>query len=206
MERMHERPTTETKEMNARIPCDAEYDFVLVLDGLSEVSPSTEDALFEAGCDDCTISIRSGRVFLTFTRVARSVEAAIVTAIADVRRASIGAAVLRVDDCNLVTQAEISRKIGRTRQQVHQYITGERGPGGFPPPACHISDKAMLWRWCEVAHWLWESGIIKENALHEAMAIEAINSVLEFCHHKSSNPDLMTRLLSNLETECPAQN
>jgi hypothetical protein len=204
MERMPEHPNTETKEMNTRVPCETEHDFVLVLTGISELSEEMENALFDAGCDDCTISLRSARVFLTFNRTADSMEMAILSAIRDVRRANIGATVLWVDDCNLVTQSEIGRKIGRPRQQVHQYVTGERGPGGFPPPACHITEKAPLWRWCEVANWLWLNGIIKENALREAEAIEAINSFLGYCHQRTTNPDLMNRLLSQLETECPA--
>lgn len=55
--------TTETG-----IPCEHEHDFVLALTGVSELSQEQEDALFEAGCDDATISIRSGRVFLSFSR------------------------------------------------------------------------------------------------------------------------------------------
>jgi hypothetical protein len=84
-------------------------------------------------------------VFLTFSRTAASLKEAIFSAIGDVRKANIGADVLRVDVCNLVTQADIARKIGRTRQLVHQYITGVRGPGGFPSPACDITDGDPLW-------------------------------------------------------------
>ena len=123
---------------------------------------------------------------------------AIRSAIQDVRRANIGATILRVDDCNLITQSEIARKINRTRQQVHQYITGERGRGGFPPPTCHIADKAPLWRWCEVAYWFWQNGIIKESALRDAQTIEAINSVLEFALQKHADPDLINELLTDL--------
>ena len=129
---------------------------------------------------------------------------AVLTAIRDVRRATIGAAVLRVDDCSLVTQSEIARRIGRKRQQVFQYVSGDRGPGGFPPPVCQITDKAPLWKWCEVAHWLWRNGIIKENALRAAQEVEAINSVLEFCHQKKENPDLVLGLLSDLEATVPS--
>ena len=204
MDQTQEDAKTKKTEMSPRIPCEAEYDFVLALTGISELSQEAEDALFEAGCDDSTISIQSGRVFLTFSRVAHSMGDAVLTAIRDVRRANIGASVLRVDDCNLVTQSEIGRKINRTRQQVFQYVSGERGPGGFPPPACQITDKAPLWKWCEVAYWLWHNGIIKENALRAAQEVDAINSVLEFCHQKKENPDLVLALLSDLEAPAPS--
>jgi hypothetical protein len=73
-------------------PCESEHDFVLVLDGIREVTSKVEDALFAAGCDDATISVRSGRVFLAFTRSAPSIGQAIVGAIRDVRKAGLGSA------------------------------------------------------------------------------------------------------------------
>src|SRR4029079_9205825 len=111
-----------------------EYDFTLALTGITELTREIEDALFEAGCDDATLSLRCGRIYATFSREADSLKDAILSAINDVRNAGIGADVLRVDECNLITQAEIARKSGRSRQLIHQYIKGIRGPGGFPPP------------------------------------------------------------------------
>src|SRR4051794_13075881 len=111
-----------------------EYEFSLVLNGVSELSEEVENALFESGCDDATLSISYGRIFMEFARSATSLKAAVLSAIRDVRNAGIKADVLYVDECNMVTQAEIARRIKRSRQLVHQYITGQRGPGGFPPP------------------------------------------------------------------------
>jgi hypothetical protein len=203
MEPIHEPKNTETKQMNAQIPCETAHDFALILDGISDIDDDIADALGNAGCDDCTISVRAGRVSLTFTRVAESMKHAIVSAIQDVRKANIGATVLRIDDCNLVTPSEIGRKTNRSRQHVHQYMTGERGPGGFPPPACHISGKSPLWRWCEVAYWLWQNGIIKESALRDAQTIEAINSVLEYSYQRHLHPDLVLDLVSDLCSSDP---
>ena len=70
---------------------ESEYDFALLLTGVTELSPGMENALFEAGCDDATISLRAGRVFVTFTRAAPSFEDAVRTATRDVLRADIGA-------------------------------------------------------------------------------------------------------------------
>ncbi|HVX59789.1 MAG TPA: hypothetical protein VHC19_04280, partial [Pirellulales bacterium] len=98
--------------------------------------------------------------------------------------------VMRVDYFNLVTQADIARKIGRSRQLVHQYMTGARGPGRFPPPVCEISDGTRVWLWCEVAAWLWENDMIKEEVLRDARQIEAINSVLELEWQKKENREL----------------
>jgi hypothetical protein len=179
---------------------ESEYDFALVLTGITEATTTVEDALFDAGCDDATISVRFGRVFLTFSRTAKSLKDAILSAIKHVRKAKIGAEVLRVDVSSLVTQAEIARKIGRSRQLVHQYMAGVRGPGGFPAPACDITDGAPLWQWCEVAHWLWQNDMIKEDVLREAQEAAVINSVLDLEHQRRAEPALTAEVVRRVGT------
>jgi len=178
--------------------CDREHEFVLVLTGITELTSGVEDALFKAGCDDATISVRFGRVYLTFSRTAPSLKDAILSAVRDVKKGAIGADVLRVDDCPLVTQADIARKIGRSRQLVHQYIAGMRGPRGFPPPACHITDDAPLWYWCEVADWLFQKNMITEEAAREAQDVAVINNILELEHQRKLEPALVEEILKAL--------
>ena len=196
------RTATETKIIRSTrimaIECDVEFDFTLLLDGISQVSTEVEDSLFAAGCDDATISVRSGRVYLTFSRAAASMKDAIISAIRNVRESGVGATVLRVDQCTLVTQAEIARRIGRSRQLVHQYITGARGPGGFPPPACHITEEAPLWYWCEVAYWLSEHDIIREEDSREAQDVTVINSALEIAWQRRMSPEKTDTILAEL--------
>lgn len=184
--------------MDDQKPCEREHDFTLVLTGISELTPKVEDALFEAGCDDATLSLRSGRAFLTFSRSAPTLKDAVLSAIQDVRKAGIGADVLRLDVCDLVTQADIGRRIGRSRQLVHQFITGQRGPGGFPPPVCHIVDESPLWFWCEVAYWLWQNSIISEDALNEAQQIAIINDVLDYVRQQQLAPQLAQEVLESV--------
>lgn len=74
---------------------NCEYEFSLVLTGITQDSPSVDDSLFNAGCDDATLAFRSGRPILTFYRSGSSLKEAIVSAINDVRRAGIVADVLR---------------------------------------------------------------------------------------------------------------
>ncbi len=177
-----------------------EHDFTLVLSGITELTPEVQDALFEAGCDDATLSMCCGRPFLTFTRAAPALKDAIFSAIRDVKKANVGAEVLRIDVCNLVTQSEIAHKIGRTRQLVHQYVTGERGPGGFPPPACNVSDDAdsPMWYWCDVAHWLYQNNMITEEALQDAQALSLINDVLGLNYQKKIEPKLTKEVLEHI--------
>jgi hypothetical protein len=187
-----------TKMEEARTAREAEHDFALILSGITRLTRKAENALFEAGCDDATLSVRFGRVFMTFSRTAPSLKDAILGAIRDVRKAGIGADVLRVDLCDLVTQADIARRIGRSRQLVHQYIVGERGPGGFPPPVCHVSDDSPLWTWCEVAHWLWQNDMVKEDAARDAQHVAVINNVLELRHQRRLDPRLAEEVLQSI--------
>ena len=134
-------------------------------------------------------SASDGRIYLTFTRQAPTLREAILNAIADIDRANICAQVLRVDDCNLVTQADIARKIGRTRSLVNQYVSGARGPGRFPAPVCGLSDDTPLWQWCEVAYWLRQNDMISEKAVREAQDTAMINLALDFSYQKRMNPE-----------------
>lgn len=158
---------------------EREFDFALIVAGVPELTDTVQDALFEAGCDDATLSIQHGLLYMEFSRTAPSIKDAILSAIRDVIKSGIGAAVLRVDECNLVTQAEIARRIGRSRQLVHQFMTGERGPGGFPPPACQITDRAPLWAWCAVSHWLASNNLVRPEVSWNATVVEAVNHALD---------------------------
>ena len=178
--------------------CETEFDFTLLLDGVDKITPDVEDAPFTAGCDDATISLRFGRIYLTFSRSAVSLKDAIISAIKNVRESGIDATVLRVDQCDLVTQSEIARRIHRSRQLVNQYINGGRGPGGFPAPACNITGGAPLWYWCEVAFWLWENNIIKEEDVREAQDLTVINSVLELERQRQVSPELTQEIMEAL--------
>lgn len=184
--------------------CDREHEFALVLSEITKLTPEILDALFEAGCDDATPSIRNGRMYMTFSRTARSLKDAILSAIRDVKRANIGTDVMRVDECDLVTQADIARRIGRTRQLVSQYISGERGDGCFPPPACELNEKHPLWLWCEVAYWLHANNIIKEDALLDARQKSVINTVLDLEYQLQQEPELTKEILAAIRDESEA--
>ncbi len=188
-------------DMDRKTDCMTEHDFFLVLTEGIELIQEVEDALFEAGCDDATLSMSGGRCVLTFTRVAPTLQEAVLSAIRDVRRARIGADVLRVAECSLVTAAEIGRRIRRSRQLVHQYISKERGPGGFPAPVCHITDTVPLWYWCEVAYWLRQNDMVSAGVLLEAQSITLINSILEMQYLKKLNPSMAADLLRSIASD-----
>src|SRR6266849_4018126 len=124
--------------------------------------------------------MRNGVVRLGFDRQAKTLKDALLTAIRDVKKSGVGADVSRIDVDGLVTQSGIARRIRRSRQVVSQYITGQRGPGGFPPPIYLVRDKSPLWEWSQVARWLQQNGMLSQEDFHEAQQAALINSALEF--------------------------
>jgi len=179
--------------------CEREYDFALIVGGVPALTTEVEDALFNAGCDDATLSIQHGLLYVEFSRTAKSLKDAILSAIRDVQKAGIGAEVLRVDECNLVTASEIARRIGRSRQMVHQYMTGERGPGAFPPPECHLSEASPLWAWCAVSYWLAQNDILRPEDSWNAEVVSAINNAMEAARQRHRQPQLVEEIARELQ-------
>ncbi len=173
----------------------AEFDFTLILSGITDFTDEQVDTLYSAGCDDATVAQRGGRVYMTFSREADSMIGAIISAIENIQKADIGASVLRIDTCNLVTQAEVARRLDRSRQNMEQYVSGKRGPGGFPAPACNIKEGQPLFYWCEVAYWAYQNNILSESANREAQEIAILNNILELEHQKVIEPEATARML-----------
>lgn len=183
---------------NTEAQCEREYDFALIVGGVPELTEEVEDALFEAGCDDATVSMQYGRLYVEFSRCAASLQDAILSAIRQVHAAGIGAVVYRVDDCDLVSASDIARRINRSRQLVHQYMTGQRGPGNFPPPECHITDGKPLWAWCAVSFWLSENNLLRPEQSWDAEVVAAINNILENIHQHKRHPQLVEQVRQGL--------
>jgi hypothetical protein len=169
--------------------CRREYDFALILSRVSDLTSEVEDALFSAGCDDATFSIQYGYLYAEFSREAASMKDALLSAIRDVQKSKLGLEAVRVDECALVTPAEIGRKTGRSRQMIHQYITGQRGPGNFPPPECHLAEGSPLWSWCTVSRWLAENNLIRPEEFVNVEAVAAVNLYLELARQQKQHPN-----------------
>jgi hypothetical protein len=71
------------------------YEFTVVLRDVPEMTFELSDALYEAGCDDCTPGSSGGVSKVDFHREAESFEAAVRSAIANVQAA--GCVVERVE-------------------------------------------------------------------------------------------------------------
>jgi hypothetical protein len=126
--------------------------FRLILD--REPTEVELDALFEAGCDDAMFTVEANVVIAQFDREAETMADAIVEAVKAVETA--GLVPLRAVDQDLVTLADIADRIRQSRESIRRYVTGARGPGGFPPPVNPAREGTLFYRWSEVAPWVRE--------------------------------------------------
>ncbi len=72
------------------------YEFEVVLAGYEIMTVELGDALVAAGCDDSTTGSCNGEAFVAFDREALSLEEAIRSALADVRKAGVEPAEVRL--------------------------------------------------------------------------------------------------------------
>jgi predicted DNA-binding transcriptional regulator AlpA len=148
-----------------------EHNFTLLITGDVE---GHFDELYEAGCDDATFGSVDGVQYADFARQAGTLSEAIASAIGDIESVD-GLRVVRVEPEDLVTAAEIAKRLGRSRESIRLLATGERG-AGFPTPVSHIRSRNRLWRWAEVATW---AGKATPEELAAARVIAAANGALE---------------------------
>ena len=160
------------------------HTFTLIVDGPDLQSDELVGDVFEAGCDDALIGRADGIQFVDFDREVDTLQDAVLSAVAELE--SIGdITVVRLADAGLVSMADIAARAGRTRESVRLLITGERGPGGFPPPVTDPRGRYRLWRSDEVETWLREHlAATLDNATDDHIRA-AINACLELRHHRA---------------------
>jgi hypothetical protein len=151
--------------------------FTLVLD--REPTDDEFDALVEAGCDDASFGVEDGLSIAEFDRQAPTLADAIASAVRAVE--SVGLRALRVADQDLLTLADIASRIGRSRESIRRYVTGERGAGGFPPPVNPGRSGVLFYRWIEVVPWL--QGQLDIEVEYPDPALVVANLVLQARQH-----------------------
>lgn len=164
------------------------FAFTLIASGF-DPEGDYESPLFEAGCDDATISVQKGLLILEFDREAESFGRAVASACADVARA--GFRIERVEPDFLVSLSEIAERANLSRQAITLYAKGERG-SGFPAPAAKVMSKHPLWDWYTVAQWLHEKNFVALDAVTEAKVVREVNTLL--ASHEVMTDSLLHRL------------
>ncbi len=120
-----------------------------------------------------------GSFLLEFDRRAASLPDALTAALEELGEALPGARVLRVEEDDLATMADIAKRAGRTPESVRLLVNGKRGPGGFPPAAGRLDARTKVWRWSDVAEWFAEK--LREPLADTADSafLQAFNDALE---------------------------
>lgn len=72
------------------------YAFDVILAGVEEMTDDLAEALFVAGCDDCVPCSRDGIAYAGFDREADSLDEAVRSAVADVQKAGLKIAWVRL--------------------------------------------------------------------------------------------------------------
>lgn len=112
------------------------------------------ERLGEAGCDDALVGIgQPGRLGLEFTREAPDAEAAVRSALADVRSAVPSAKLIEVAP-DLVGLTDVADIVGVSRQNMRKLMLAH--PGSFPAPVHEGS--ASIWHLADVLTWLQGKG------------------------------------------------
>lgn len=158
-----------------------EYDFELSF----KLARADEDAdelvgrLGEAGCDDASVGVGTpGRIALLFTREAESAQQAIISAIADVRRAIPDAELTEVSP-DFVGLTDIAELVGVSRQNMRKLMVTHAGD--FPAPV--HSGSTAIWHLGPVLEWLVARDYsIEQRLLGVARMAMQINLVKELQH------------------------
>ena len=154
--------------------------FTLVLQNVTPHTDSLEDSLFECGCDDALLNFKGNTVYLDFERTGNSLEEAILSAIENVESSSVKAVVTAVTPEDIVTEADIAKRLHKNRQLVSLWTKGiRRTKHSFPSPIMKLSDRSACWRWREVTAWLHKNNMANKEDVENANFLANINAALE---------------------------
>lgn len=108
-----------------------------------------------AGCGDALLGVgQARRIALEFTREAANADAALLSALNDVRRAIPSARLIEAAP-DLVGLTEVAELVGMSRQNMRKLMLNDSG--AFPPPVHEGS--TVLWHLADVLAWLENRGI-----------------------------------------------
>jgi len=112
------------------------------------------EELGAAGCDDALLGVgQPGRIALEFTREAESAEAALLSALADVKHAIPSAQLIEAAP-DFVGLTDVADVIGVTRQNVRKLMLTHAA--SFPPPV--HEGAAAIWHLADVLAWFRAKG------------------------------------------------
>lgn len=130
---------------------EREYEFLFVVDGVSLDDDEAVAILTDAF--DGVLSWNRGRCRLAVSGVGRDGREAAARLVSRLASALPGLRVIRLDP-ELVGIPDIAQRIGHSRQNVLQWVNGERnGSRPFPAPEGCVG-RSLVWHWADVNEWL----------------------------------------------------
>ena len=81
------------------------YGFTVYLEGVDALTDELANRIFDSGCDDCTPFSRAGETGVGFDRDAPTLEAAISSAVADLKAAGFVVSRVELDPADLAVAA-----------------------------------------------------------------------------------------------------
>jgi hypothetical protein len=128
--------------------------FHLVVSGL-DLDDDTQLESLQWSDADVYPDERDGLLTLTVRSVAPVYSAVdfVLDAVSHLTAAVTGLTVDAVDQ-DLVATTDIAHRIGRSREMVRMWSTGQRGAGGFPTALGVVNAGRRVWDWASVNAWL----------------------------------------------------
>ena len=135
---------------------EREYEFVLVVAGVSIDDDEAVATLVDAF--DGVLSWNRGLYRLAVSDTGRDGYEAASRLVTRLAAALPGLRVVRLDP-ELVGISDIAQRIGHSRQNVQQWVNGERNNSRpFPAPE-GCAGRSLVWRWADVNEWLRPLGV-----------------------------------------------
>ncbi|AMP15407.1 helix-turn-helix transcriptional regulator [Collimonas pratensis] len=130
------------------------------------------ERLGAAGCDDALVGVgQVRRIALAFTRESASAETAVLSALADVKRAIPGASLIEATP-DFVGLTDVAELLGVSRQNMRKLMVNN---ASFPVPI-HDGNVA-IWHLADVFAWLaWKGGYqLEQTMVAVARAAKQVN-------------------------------
>lgn len=133
---------------------EQEYEFLFVVEGVSTDDPAVAVLVDRF---DAVLSWNSGLHRLAVSGAGRGAVDATEQLVRALTSAIPALRILRLDE-DLVGVSDIAERTGRTRQNVQQWVNGERWTSRkFPLPVASVG-RSLAWRWADVNEWLMAMG------------------------------------------------
>jgi predicted DNA-binding transcriptional regulator AlpA len=128
-----------------------EYEFVFVVDGVSTDDDKAVSIIIDSV--DGLLSWNRGLHRLTVSGEGADAMDALQRLLHRLSPTLPGLRILRLDP-DLVGVSDIAERTGHSRQNVQQWVAGERNADrAFPPPE-GTAGRSLVWRWADINDWL----------------------------------------------------